>query len=215
MTAPPPLAPRPEVATSRLVATLGIAGALAGFGIVLVFRGTQPTILQYQAAQREIAVREVLQQPDRYDTLYVVDGALTPEPPADPDDHEEVFLGYRGDRAVGFAIETGEPGFQDVIRLMFGYDPQSGAVLGMKVLESKETPGLGDKVEKDSTFVNQFQGVVAPLLGVQPRSATGDIHEVDLITGATISSRTVVRAINETIARLGPLLNQYQLVGHR
>ena len=31
-------------------------------------------------------------------------------------------------------------------------------VIGMKVLESKETPGLGDKIEKDSAFVAEFRG---------------------------------------------------------
>ncbi len=79
----------------------------------------------------------------------------------------------------------------------------------MKVLESKETPGLGDKIEKDSAFVLQFDGAVTPLLGVKPRDATGDLHEIDMITGATISSRVVIRIINNTIERLGPLLDAY------
>jgi electron transport complex protein RnfG len=187
--------------------TLGFAGAIAGLAIVLVFQWTAPTIEAYKAEQLRIAISEVLQQPDRFDTLYVVDGALMPS--GDPTIHETVYLGYRNDRPVGFAIATGEPGFQDVIRLIFGYDHERDVLLGMKVLESKETPGLGDKIEKDSAFVNQFDGVQSPLVGIKARDNSGDPHEVDMITGATISSRTIIKAINNALERLGPLLDQY------
>ena len=110
---------------------------------------------------------------------------------------------------IGFAVAVAEPGFQDIVRLIFGYDRSGREVLGMKVLESKETPGLGDKIEKDTAFVHQFEGSLAPLIGVKPRDATGDLHEIDMITGATISSRTVIRIINNAVDRLGPLMDTY------
>jgi electron transport complex protein RnfG len=184
-------------------------GAVAGLAIVFVFQWTAPTIEAYRAEQLRLAIHEVLAQPDRFDTLYVVDGALTATPPADAATAERVFLGYRADRPVGFAIEAGEPGFQDIIGLIFGYDHTEGALLGMKVLASKETPGLGDKIEKDSSFVAQFQGVEPPLLGVKARDATDDPHEIDMITGATISSRTIIKAINNALDRFGPMIDAY------
>ena len=79
----------------------------------------------------------------------------------------------------------------------------------MKVLESKETPGLGDKIEKDADFVGQFEGALIPLLGVKARNASGDPHEIDMITGATISSRTIIRTINNAIERFGPMFDAY------
>jgi electron transport complex protein RnfG len=79
----------------------------------------------------------------------------------------------------------------------------------MMVLESKETPGLGDKIEKDEAFVSQFDGAIAPLLGVKSGAGTGDPSEIDMITGATISSRTIINIINETLERLGPLIEAY------
>jgi electron transport complex protein RnfG len=200
-----------EVSPWRLPGTLGSAGAAAGLLIVLVFGWTQPTIQANKARVLEAAIHEVLKAPDRYDTLYVLDGALAKTVPAgrDPRGLERVYLGYRaqGER-IGFAIAAGEPGFQDVIRLIFGYDPTTRQVLGMKVLESKETPGLGDKIEK-APFVSQFDGAIPPLVGVKRRDP-GRRSEIDTVTGATISSRTVVRAINEALDRLGPLLEAYQ-----
>lgn len=209
MSGPAPAAPRPAVAPARLIATLGGAGALAGMLIVLVFRWTAPTIAANKAAVLRAAVREVLQEPARFDTLFLVDDVLVETPPAgtDPRTLEQVYPGYREDGTlVGYAIPAGKPGFQDMVRLIFGYDPSTGGLLGMKVLESRETPGLGDKIEKDTTFVGQFRRAVAPLVGVKARKGSGVPEEVDLITGATISSRTVVEAINAAVTRWEPLL---------
>ncbi len=216
------LAPQPpgsqEVPPWKLLSTLGTAGALAGLLIVFVFVGTEPAIKAHKAEVLRLAIQEVLKGPDNFDTLFVVEGALTEEAPAgvDLETLEQVYVGFDADGSQrGFAIASGEPGFQDVIRLIFGYDAANRSVLGMKVLESKETPGLGDKIEKDQDFVQQFDGVVTPLEGVNPRRATGDEHEIDMITGATISSRAVIRIINNALERLGPLIDDYNGGGDR
>jgi electron transport complex protein RnfG len=201
-----------SVPSAKLLMTLGGAGAVAGLAIVAVFGWTEPTIRAYKAEVVRLAVQEVLDEPERFDTLYVIDDILTLARPegSRPEEFERVYAGYRGEELVGYAIASGEPGFQDIVRLIFGYDRAAGNILGMRVLESKETPGLGDKIEKDQAFVTQFVGALAPLVGVTPRSAKGDPHEIDMITGATISSRTVIRIINNAIDRLDPLLAEYE-----
>jgi len=207
--APPPPPENHDPPAVRLLGTLGVAGALAGLLLVMVNQWTEPRILAHRAAVLEAAIQEVLGGPDHYETLFVVDGQLTADLPAGADsaDVEQVYVGFdTGGATVGLAIPGGKPGFQDVIRLIFGFDPTDGRVLGMKVLESKETPGLGDKIEKDSSFVGAFVGVLAPILGLKPGRGTGDPHEIDMITGATISSRTVIAIINERLEELdGPL----------
>lgn len=199
----------PDVAASRLFATLGLAGALAGLLIVLSWQLTQPTITRNKAARLRAAVEEVLAGPERFDTLYVVAGALTGTPPADGTG-EQVYVGYAGDgRVVGFAIDAAQPGFADVVRLIFGYDHARHQLLGIKVLENKETPGLGDKIEKDTAFVGQFTAAATPLRGVKVGRATGDPHEIDMITGATISSRVVIRIVNDALERFDPLIGAW------
>ncbi len=209
MSDPVPIESRAGMPPHRLLTTLGGAGAIAGLLIVFVFQWTQPTIRPHKAAALRLAIHEVLHQPDRFDTLYVVDETLTRELAADqnPDTFEQVYVGYRNNEQVGVAIVSGEPGFQDVVRVIFGYDVANRTILGMKVLENKETPGLGDKIAKDSSFIVQFAGLQTPLVGVRPRDATEDLHEVDMITGATISSRTVIRIINNALLRFDPLLD--------
>ncbi len=60
-------------------------------------------------------------------------------------------------RLVGVAMEAEGKGFQDTIRLIYGYSPDKQQVIGMEVLESKETPGLGDKIIKDEEFLDEFR----------------------------------------------------------
>jgi electron transport complex protein RnfG len=203
---------REEVPSWRLLVTLGSAGAIAGLLLVFVYQVTQPAIQAYKAMMLRQAVQEVLKGPERWDTLYVVDEGLTLQPPegADAASLEMVFLGYQEDgEPIGFAIAGAEFGFQDIIELIFGYDPATRTVIGMKVLSNKETPGLGDKIVKDSAFVAEFEGPETPIAGVTSRRATGAANEVDMITGATISSRAVIKIINNRLERLGPLIEAY------
>lgn len=199
--------------SAKLVGTLAGAGAIAGALLVSVYGWAAPQIRAHQEAALDAAVMEVLASPARYQTLWLVGDRVRADLPAGADSAstERVFLGFDdADRPVGWAIVGARPGFQDVIRLIFGYDAASNTLLGMRVLESKETPGLGDKIEKDSAFVAGFGGAVAPLRGVKAGASTDATDEVDMITGATISSRAIIEIINERVAALDPLLDAYQ-----
>jgi Na+-translocating ferredoxin:NAD+ oxidoreductase subunit G len=208
---PPPTSPPPMVPAWRLIVTLGVAGSLAGLLIVGVHQWTQPRILAHQARAIALAVDEVLQAPARVETMFVWQDGLTAAPPAGVDTIrlDRVWAGYDAHGArVGFAMIGAEAGFQDVIRLMFGYDPATQRVMGMRVLESKETPGLGDKIYKDSVFVSAFRTAQLPMIPTKPGGGTGDPREVHTITGATISARAVITIINNRVERMRPLLDQ-------
>ena len=96
--------------------------------------------------------------------------------------------------------------------VIFGFEPDTGILLGKKVLESKETPGLGDKIFKDLDFVQQFfDRPQTPLTAVKEGTGKGLPGEIDAITGATISSKVVVSIINNGVADWRPLLQQAEL----
>jgi electron transport complex protein RnfG len=208
---PAAAAPVPEPGTPawRLLATLGGAGALSGLLLVLAWRWTTPIVTAHRAGVEAAAVAEVLRAPARLDTLYLDGERLTRTPPAAGTHGERAYIAYdAGGARTGVAVRAEAPGFVDAVAVMIGFDPERATLLGMKILAQKETPGLGDKIEKDSTFVRQFAGRRAPLQPV--KSVTpGEEGQVVTITGATISSRVVVRIINEAIARWQPLLAAY------
>ena len=67
----------------------------------------------------------------------------------------------------------------------------------MEVLESRETPGLGDKIIKDQEFLDNFRDLAIEPEVVAVKSGTRKApNEVDSISGATISSKAVVNIIN-------------------
>ena len=206
----------PSKATStRLTGTLALVGALAGLIIIVGYTSTIGKIEANRAATIDLAIQDVLHEAARYETLYLHDGHLAATAPADAGDHragDKVYAGYAEDgRLVGFAIVTREPGFQEPIEILFGYDPRTKTTLGLAILMSRETPGLGDKVQR-AEWRTQFRGRVSPLIGTKKGSASGP-SDVDMITGATISSRAVIGAINKSIERWAPILAAYTAGG--
>jgi electron transport complex protein RnfG len=194
------------------VATLTVAGTIAGLLMALLFSWAQPRILAEQDARIHGALQEVLKAPARVEPLYVYHGRVVRQLPAGADTAgvARVFEGFdAAGKPVGFGISGNGPGFADNIGLIFGWDPRTGQVLGMKVLESKETPGLADKITFDTSFIAGFGRAAAPLVGVKHGRETGDRHEVDMISGATISSSAVIRIINGRVDALGPVLAAY------
>ncbi len=202
----------PEVKSTKLIVTLTGFAAVAGALIVIAFQTTKPRIDRHRAEVIQAAAKEVLGEPAQVRSVFVYQGQLVDALPAGVDSIglDRVYLGTdEGGQARGFAITAGEPGFSDVINLIFGYEPATGRILGMKVLEQKETPGLGDKVEKDSLFVNGFAGALSPIQGVKRGTGHTSTNQVDMITGATISSRAVIKIINDRLEQIGPLLKGY------
>lgn len=200
------------VSTFRLIATLAIAGALAGLLIVVVNQHTKPIIDKYKAEQLQIAVYEVLPGVERYTTYYLVDDALSISLPegAKESEYKRIYVGYDASGQIGgVAISRGESGFQDVVMVIFGFDPANGKLKGMKVLDSKETPGLGDKIFKDQWFVDQFfADPETPLVGVKIGAGKGQPNEIDTITGATISSKVVIDIINHGLEEWQPIIDR-------
>ena len=183
----------------RLVMTLAIAGLVSGIAIIGIYESTLSTITANKARELREAVFKVLPGVSRMQALVYRDGRIVVVP--QPDKDEPVVYGGYDDQGdfVGYAMPGAGPGFQDTIALLYGYLPRDKQVVGMEILESRETPGLGDKIYKDADFVAEFSALsVEPeIVAVKKGTATLDNH-VDAITGATISAKAVVRIINET-----------------
>jgi len=183
--------PPPEPHPLRLVATLFVAGLCSGLGLVSVNIFTAPLIAANKAAALERAVLEVVPDSATMQELELFgEGEGGRGKP-------RVFAAYDGSGQFrGYAIKSQDFGFQDVIELIFGYDPAGQVITGMEVLASKETPGLGDKIYKDEEFVAQFEALaVEPSVELVKKGKKSAPNQVEAITGATISSRAVVEKI--------------------
>jgi len=185
----------------RLVLTLAIAGLISGIAIIGIYESTLPTITANKARELREAVFKVLPGVSQMQALVYRDGELVAVEAPDKDE-PVVYGGYdeQGD-FVGYAMPAAGPGFQDTIAILYGYKPADKIVVGMEVLESRETPGLGDKIYKDAVFVAGFSALfVEPEIIAVKKGTKSQPNEIDAITGATISSKAVVRIINEAHA---------------
>jgi electron transport complex protein RnfG len=202
-----------EAGPVRLVLTLAIAGLISGVVIVGIYLLTLPRIRRNQAQALLSAVDDVLAlgSGSTKKAFVVKEGKLVEfERPLLEGLPKEaaVYAAYCADgELVGYAIPGATAGFQDTVALLYGFDPKTKQVTGMKVLESKETPGLGDKILKDQAFLAQFRGLsfASPLVGVKPGTRSKR-SEVDVISGATISSKAVLKAMNQAHLLWEPLL---------
>jgi electron transport complex protein RnfG len=197
----------PEPSSLRLVATLTLAGLGAGLLLASVYTVTLPAIEANARKELRAAVFEVVPGTKSFRELVLQGDAFVPLEGKAPKDAISVYCAYDGygenGKHLGFAIPGQGAGFQDTIRLIYGYDPARKVVVGMKVLDNKETPGLGDKIVKDAHFVAEFAELgVTPAITVVPNGTGTATHHVDGITGATISSKAVVKILNTRNAAL-------------
>lgn len=129
-------------------------------------------------------------------------------------DKDGKFVGYA---ATGMAM-----GYSSILKVMAGVDKEY-KIIAIKVLSQKETPGLGDKVNEilsKNTLVGLIRGIkydetgLRPWFQVQfngkstPVAVKKDGGEIDALTGATISSRAVCKAIDHAVSNLKLVLNK-------
>ncbi len=191
-----------EPSSTTLIAALSIAGFLSGIIIIAVYLATFDTIAENKARELREAVFRVLPGVTRMQKLRFDGEALVVMPDDAKDDENTIYGGYDdAGRFIGYAIANGGPGFQDTIRVLYGYQPVGRKVVGMWILESRETPGLGDKIYKDAAFVANFDDLaIDPQIVTVKKGTKSAANEIDAITGATISSKAVVRIMNEAHA---------------
>jgi len=190
-------------------------GMLCGLMIALVYDGTRPAIERNRAAALERAVFSVLPEATQRRT-YVPDDDGVLEPGSGvPGERLHAGFDAQGN-LVGVAIEASGMGYADTIAVLYGYAPQRDAIVGIEVLASKETPGLGDKIETDADFLTNFDALDVRLDETGTRLDNGIVAvkqgektapwEIDGITGATISSVAIADILASSSARWVPFV---------
>ena len=97
--------------------------------------------------------------------------------------------------SLGAAVESIVTGFGGELKVLVGFD-DNGTLLGYRVLQSAETPGLGQKA--DAWFQKGAKGcVVGRKMSLSsPLTVKNDGGDVDAITASTITSRAFLKAVN-------------------
>lgn len=108
---------------------------------------------------------------------------------------------YPDGKLAGWVAKASGQGYSDKIELLVGFDPSVKAITGIFILDQKETPGLGNNIITVD-WRQQFKGLKTSQPIVVTKVGAKAPNEINAITGATISSRSVAKLINTTVTDL-------------
>jgi H+/Na+-translocating ferredoxin:NAD+ oxidoreductase subunit G len=183
----------------KMVLALSLVCLIASASLGGIYALTKDTISASRKLQKQNAVKNVLPPFDN-DPLQDVSKVSV--------DGDTIYFykALQNGEWIGTAVETfTNKGFSGNIKLMVSFTPE-GKIYNISVLEHHETPGLGDKMDKEKSldkntgksWSSQFDGKNPAEFRLSVKKDGGD---VDAITAATISSRAfcdaVQRAYNE------------------
>lgn len=157
-----------------------VTGALA-----VTYGATKPVIEEINIQKANEARNEVLPEGA---------GAFTQ---VDASPIENIVDIYEADNGSGFVFTALDKGFGGKLTVMIGMN-SSGEITGVKVTKHGETPGLGTKA-MTVDYLSQYQGKAKVAID-------GGDKNIDAVTGATVTSKAVFRAV-------GTALNQYNQLG--
>jgi len=103
-----------------------------------------------------------------------------------------------GSRA-GYVTKASGQGYADKIEVLLGLDANTDTLTGLFILDQKETPGLGNRI-LEKPWRDQFVNKLSSNRLVVVKTKARKQNEIDAISGATISSRSVTEIVNKTIA---------------
>lgn len=103
----------------------------------------------------------------------------------------------KGGETAAYIFTESSKGYGGDVSVMTAIKPD-GTVAGVAILDvSGETPGLGQNAAKES-FFSQYIGLKKGV-SVLKNGANAENNEVDAVTGATITSTAVTRAVNKAL----------------
>ena len=217
---------RPQTTpTLAMIRTLGLIAAICGLIIVSAYQGTYDAVQENKRIAVERAVFKVIPRARSIgEFLALPDGRVekTVAGAAVPAGAVKFYAGYDdAGQLAGIAAEGSAKGYADNVRILFAYDQATSRIMAFGVVAMRETPGIGDRILVDKEFLANFplEAKVADDLKALANAIVTVKHgtrtkpwEIDAISGATITSRAVGKAINDAaqilLPRIGPNLDK-------
>ncbi len=174
--------------------TLAVFAAITTGLTALVNELTKSTIAHQATVQQQALFDQVL-PPELYDNNPQQSCYLIEDPQLGRGVHH-LYLARKADKPVAAVLEATAPdGYSGAIKILVGVD-FNGTILGTRVTEHHETPGLGDKIElRLSRWITGFSGQNISGPNDAKWAVKKDGGQFDQFTGATITPRAVVNAV--------------------
>ena len=172
-----------------MISVLTIVGFVSGITLVFMYKYAHPLINENQNNEMKSAIFKIFPSGKTYEAERI-------------DDIEVFKVKDKSGKLLGYAFLAEGNGYQGTIEMMAGIGPDLEKLTGIEILQSQETPGLGQEIASDK-FRAQFNDldVSAAITYVKNMKPTKP-NEIQAITGATVSSDAVCSILNENIKKI-------------
>lgn len=189
---------------SQPLRTAIVLATLVSVALVLVLgveRASETRVQQAAAASRAARLAEVL-PPDAGVTTEV-DATLSlarGDYPAGDGAPLSVERHYRAGALDALVLQVRAPdGYNGAIDLLLGIDVH-GRIGGVRVIDHRETPGLGDDIERRrSDWITRFDGLSLETVPPSDWAVVPRGGRFDAFTGATLTPQAVVRSLHAAL----------------
>jgi electron transport complex protein RnfG len=176
----------------KLGVILALYAAAACVGLAFVYAGTVKVIAQRQEADLNAALAELFPAADNFAP---VTGIMSSDP-AVTIEEDGTFAAHKNGQVIGMALRTSRASYGGAIRILVGV-AADGKISGVKILEHRDTPGLGANAGSASYFVDRARGIhfYDQFAGKNVRDPFVPKQDIIAITAATITSRAVADSV--------------------
>lgn len=173
---------RNELNPFKLSFVLFLITAFSGFILSLVYSITQPKIIKNEQLKEQQAIKIIMPEVKSFQLQK---------------DHYLIYSDNEKKKLISYIFKTQAKGYGGLIKCNVGID-LNGSITGIVIFSHTETPGLGTKIqevrrrEKEPYYLSQFK---------QLKEEQVNFDNVTAITGATISSKAVLKCVTLAFKR--------------
>jgi electron transport complex protein RnfG len=173
--------------TKNLILTLATIGIISALLLTFVYEWTTPYIQANQAEARKQAINEVLPNVEKVEEVEKNDNLF--------------YEGYdSAGNQIGVAFQNSGGGYNGAIEIMIGVNLENDKIYKISILNHQETPGLGARITEND-FKSNFEDKAFGDYSVV-KTPPSEETEVQAIAGATISSESATRIIEDALDKI-------------
>lgn len=172
-------APNKKISAFRIVLVILVISFSSAVVINFVHDITSPIISAKEEERLHNTLQTMMPDAEKFQTKIVED--------------REVYLGREDEEVVGVVVPGIGEGFATFgdsdVEVLTLFSPD-GTIREVTVLDHKQTPGIGDKIE-DPEFLAQFENIETEAVDEK----IDLLEQIDIISGATVSAEAVVQGV--------------------
>lgn len=176
---------------SVLKIALNLTGACVISGLIIAgtYFLTNDIAVQKAAELKNLTLKSMVTEADTYKN---VEGKT------------DWYAASKDGKTIAYIVPAESKGYGGAIKMLVAVTP-NGEVKNFNILDSKETPGLGDKAAKPQ-FSGQLMGKSAEHLKVTKDPS--DKEDIMAISGATITSRAVTSGVKKAVDEVAKFVKE-------